>query len=508
MIIPRGRAHPFAFILGISLITGGILVGLLAVGSKSNSGKTVSAPLMLYCGASMKPAVDRIAKSYEQECGVAVQVQYDASDNLLSAIKLTSKGDVFLPAEEAYLTKARQQNLIREVMPIAHNFPVLVVKKGNPKGIHATSDLLRPDVSVVLANPAAAIGKVSIELLQKSGEWDAVKRRREAGDKVSELGKEPEIANAVKIGAADAGIIWASSLGNYPELEVVRVPLFESAQQTVAAAALNCSTQQTRALQFVRYLTASDRGLLEFKKQGYQVIEGDTWAEHPELVIFAGAMLRPAIADTLKEFEAREGLAPIKTVYNGCGILVGQMRTEARPDAYFACDASFMKQVQNLFDTPETVSANSMVILVAKGNPRGIAKLADLAAPGLKLGIGDEQQCALGWLTKDVLDRAKLCEAVEKNVSVRSPTGDFLVNQMRAGALDAVIVYASNTTFVRDALDVVPVDLPQRFALQPIAVGKASQNKQLAARLLDAIRSAESERRFKENGFEWMAHRP
>ena len=505
---PRGRAHPFAVILGVSLIAAGILVGLLAIRSNPSSSKTSGAPLMAYCGASMKPTVDAIIKDYERDYGIAVQVQYDASDNLLNAIKMTQKGDIFIPAEEAYLNKARQQNLIHETLAIARNFPVLVVKKGNPKSIHAISDLLRPDVSLALANPAAAIGKVGMELFQKSGDWEALKKRRDTGDKVSELGKEPEVANAVKIGAADAGVIWASSVHNYPEIETVAVPLFESAQQQLASAVLNCSTQPTRALHFLRYLTASDRGLLEFKKNGYKIIDGDPWSEHPELIVFAGAMLRPAIADTLKEFEAREGLAPIKTVYNGCGVLVGQMRTESRPDAYFACDTSFMKQVQPLFDAPETIAANSMVILVAKGNPRGISKLSDLTQPGLKLGIGQEQQCALGWLTHDVLDRAQLCEAVEKNISVRAPTGDFLVNQMRAGALDAAIVYASNTTFARDALDVVPVDLPQRFAQQPVAIARDSKHRQVAARLLEALRSAESERRFKENGFEWVARRP
>src|SRR5438105_4206483 len=98
-------------------------------------------------------------------------------------------------------------------------------------------------------------------------------------------------------------------------------------------------------------------------------------------------MLRPAIEETVASFEAREGVK-VRTVYNGCGILVGQMRTRVRPDAYFACDASFMSQVRDLFDEPVTVSSNQLVILVHKGNPHHVRRLKDLGKPGLRVGIG------------------------------------------------------------------------------------------------------------------------
>ena len=506
----RGAAHPFFLVFGVSLMIGGGLVGLLCWNSTSPAqiGGGERQPLILFCGASLKPVLEVVIRDYKKEYGVEVQPQYDASDNLLNSISVTHIGDLFLPAEELYAARARQKGLAREILPLGRTRPVIAVRKGNPKNIHDISDLLRPDVSVTLASPAAAIGRLSRELLQKSGNWDALHKRMEnEGSKVSELGKEPEVANSVKLGAADAGIIWETSAPRYPELESVCPPLFQSAEQPVAITVLESAKSPARALHFARYLAAHDRGLLEFKKAGYRVVDGDDWEDQPKLLLFAGAMLRPAIEKTLKEFEAREGIPSITTVYNGCGILVGQMHA-THPDVYFSCDTSFMKQVQPLFDSPEAISANKMVILVAKGNPMGIHSLRDLAKPGLKLGIGNEQQCALGWLTHNVLDRAKLCEAIEENHPVRSPTGDFLVNQTRTGALDAAIVYESNTTFVKEALDIIPIDLDQQFAVQPIAVGRNSKHKYLAERMLDAIRTPASEKRFKENGFQWIAKEP
>src|SRR5207237_452292 len=117
---------------------------------------------------------------------------------------------------------------------------------------------------------------------------------------------------------------------------------------TVSVAVLKSCKQPGTALHFARYLGARDKGLLHFTKYGFTPVEGDIWSEHPEIRLMAGAMLRPAIEELLRDFEKREG-ASITCVYNGCGILVAQMRAGERPDAYFSCDSTFMKQVNDLF---------------------------------------------------------------------------------------------------------------------------------------------------------------
>ena len=111
--------------------------------------------------------------------------------------------------------------------------------------------------------------------------------------------------------------------------------------------------------------------------RGFRVSGGDLWADVPELSVFAGSMLRPAIDETITAFEEREGVR-VSRVYNGCGILVAQMKGGQVPDAYFACDTEFMEQVPDLFPEPVDVSQNELVILVQKGNPHNIGSLRDL----------------------------------------------------------------------------------------------------------------------------------
>jgi ABC-type molybdate transport system substrate-binding protein len=91
------------------------------------------------------------------------------------------------------------------------------------------------------------------------------------------------------------------------------------------------------------------------------------------------------------------------------------------------------------------------------------------------------------------------------NVTVQSPTGDYLVNQMRTGSLDAAVAYLSNAAGAADFLDAIRIQgIPCSIATQPIAVAKDSAHKQLTTRLLDAIRAEQSRERFTTEGFRWL----
>jgi molybdate transport system substrate-binding protein len=477
-----------------------VLVVLLFWDPWRGHGSAAKRPLLLYCAAGIRPPVEAAARDYQQEYGVEVQLQYGGSQTLLAGIEASKRGDLYLPADESYLDIARAKGLVKETLPLARMTPVLAVHKGNPKSLHSLGDLKRDGVRIAQANPeAAAIGKITKAALMKVGRWtDLEKNIVVTKPTVNDVG------NDVVIGAVDAGFVWDATVRQNPQLEAVVLPEFADVHARVAVGVLTMSDQPTAALRFARYLAARDKGLPLFQHGGYDPVEGDPWAETPELRVFSGAMLRPAIDDTINEFEKREGVR-VTRVYNGCGILVGQMKTDGKsPDAYFACDLSFMKQVHDLFLEAVPVSTNQLVILVPKGNPHQIHSLNDLSKPGLRLGVGHEKQCALGALTQETLKQGGVHDAVMDNVKVQSPTGDLLVNQLRAGSLDAVIAYVSNATEAADELEAVAIkDIPCAVAVQPVAVGRDSLYKQLAARLLDALRSPESRQRFEAHGFHW-----
>jgi molybdenum ABC transporter molybdate-binding protein len=497
-VIRNGHIHSAWLAFLASAVVLAALIGLL-YWNPDGGPSTTQEPLVVYCAAGLRAPVDAVAREYEAAYGVPVQVQYLGSQALLSNIEVTQRGDLYVPADDSYIQIARKKNLIAETIPLAQMTPVLAVPRGNPKGLHSLEDLLHKGVRLAQANPdVAAIGKVTRDALPKA-DWEALKRRT-----VVDKGTVNDVATDVQIGIVDAGIIWDALLPQYPELEAVHLPPLDRKTAKVSVAVLECCTQPTAALRFARYLAAHDKGLPVFARNGYRTVEGDPWAEKPELVLYAGAMLQPAIKETLTAFEEREGVR-VTCVYNGCGILVDQMKAGQRPDAYFACDKSFLTQVHDLFVDAVDISTNQLVILVPKGNPHHITCLEDLGQPGLRVGVGHEKQCALGALTQETLRQGGFRQAVMKNVKVQSPTGDMLVNQLRVGSLDAVVAYLSNATNSGDKLEAIKIDVPCALAVQPVAVGKDTRYPNLTRRLRGALTSRQSRERFEKSGFHWQA---
>jgi molybdate transport system substrate-binding protein len=171
------------------------------------------------------------------------------------------------------------------------------------------------------------------------------------------------------------------------------------------------------------------------------------------------------------------------------------------PDVYYACDVCFVPPVSEQFPEAVLLTETAIVIAVPEGNPAGIETLSDLARDGLRVGLCNAEQSTLGFMTTAMLRQTGLLESVRKNVVVEVPTADFLVNQMRAGSLDAIIVYEVNVVPHPDHFDRIP--LPEEFskAVQPFAVRSDSPNARLAGRLLGFIRSRAAA--FEAAGFRW-----
>ncbi len=467
---------------------------------QSNGWGTSGDRLTLFCAAGIKGPVADAVEKYKQEFGIEVAVQYAGSGTLFSNIKIVGSGDLYLAADDSYIKMGQDEGMIAESIPLATITPVIAVKKGNPKGIADIEDLLASHVSFALANPqAAAIGKITKLALEAAGIWEEVSQKAKVFKPT--VG---DIAADIVIGSVDAGIIWDATANQYPELELVSVDVLNDYRRTIEIGVLSCSKNPTAALRFSRYLGAPEKGLKFFSAHRFGIVDGDAWARTPELVLFSGGVNRLAIRDTLRAFERREGVR-ITSVYNGCGILVSQMKAGEHPDAYFACDKSFMNRVNDLFIDVTDVSRTAIVVLLQRGNPKNINKVADLQRPGLAIGVANAQQSSLGLLTKNVLRKAGIYENIMKNVKVQTPTADLLVNQIRTGSLDAVIVYEANAANVRNQLEIVKMDLAGAEAFQPIAVAKDSLHKHLSRRLVDAILSDKSRALFKSSGFDWQA---
>lgn len=456
--------------------------------------------LTVFCAAGLKKPVEAVAAEYQREFGIEVRLQYGGTGTLLSQIQVAKQGDLFIAADDGSLADARKLGVIQETVPIAVQHPVIAVRKGNPKGLQSLSDLLKPEIKIALPTPeSASIGKITRNLL--GAKWnDLAKKAAVMKTTVT------EVAADVAIGAVDAAITWDSTVPQFKELASIEVAEFKTHRENASAAILSFSNKPSEALKFARYLSAPEKGGELFARHGFNPAGGDKWAAKPEMILYSGGVNRPAIEKLVQEFADREGVT-VTTVFNGCGILCASMKAMTDtanprfPDAYYACDVCFVPPVAEHFPEAVLLTETEIVIAVPKGNAKNVKTLADLAQPGLKLGLCNAEQSTLGFMTKAILKSSNLLDSVMKNVVVQVPTADFLVNQMRAGALDAAIVYKVNVQQVAEHFDMIPLPADKAKAVQPFAVRHDSANKHLSERLLAFLKAHKET--FEAAGFTW-----
>lgn len=480
-----------SFILGAMM-----LITLIFMSSCTD--QTSDDSLVLYCAAGMKPAVEKVAKDYEQQYGVRIDIQYGGSGTLLSSLRIANVGDLYLAADESYIVEAKNLGLVAETQPLAQMSPVIAVKKGNPKNILGLKDLTRDDVSFSFGNPgAASIGKFTKQILEEHQLWAPLRK------KVTVLKPTVnEVANDIRIGAVDAGIIWDAMINQWEDLDMVPTGLLNGYAKNVTLGVLNSSKQPTEALKFLRYMSSKEFGNVAFEGSGFKSIAGDIWEEKPSILFYSGGVNRVAIENAIQAFEKREGVT-IERVYNGCGILVSQIKAGQRPDAYLTCDITFMDQVEEHFTSIEDVSNTLILIAVKSGNPENVTGLKDLLNDDMRIGVCNPQQSALGALTKNLLSGKNMWEALQPNIYSQTPTADLLVNQLRTGSLDAVIVYEANISQVRDKVHTIAIDDPLAIALQNFGIGRNTSHYWLLSRLFTNLTKESTKENYIKNGFHW-----
>jgi molybdate transport system substrate-binding protein len=221
-------------------------------------------PPRLYCGAGVQTPVAELVDEFARQHGVTIQCDYAGSEWLLSRIRLTGQGDLYMPGDVYYVELAEKEGLVTSKKTVCYFVPVILVQKGNPKNIRGLADLARPGISLGLGDPqACAIGRQSSRIFAKNKiserDLDVAVRTVTVSD----------LNNYVKLGKLDAVIVWDAVAAFSPaETEVVPIPLQQNIISTVAIGVLHSSKHPELAAQFVAFVT-SQHGKEVFQKHHY-----------------------------------------------------------------------------------------------------------------------------------------------------------------------------------------------------------------------------------------------
>ncbi len=218
-----------------------------------------------------------------------------------------------------------------------------------------------------------------------------------------------------------------------------------------------------------------------------------------QLTIFAASSLKPAFDKIGERLRATTANAPTFS-YAGTQTLTSQLTEGAPADVFASADTAHMTTIDGagLLNGPAKVFAhNKLEIAVAKGNPKGIHSLADLARPGLVIVLADPSVPA-GKYAAQALKSAGVTvhpASLEQQVS-------GVLSKVAIGDADAGIVYVSDIVTSGQVDGVVIPDAQNVVADYPIAVLKAAQNQAGATAFVDLVLSAEGQAILKAAGFE------
>lgn len=217
-------------------------------------------PLIVYCAAALKPAMQAVAAEYDRP----VEFRFGNSEQSLAQVSF-GVGDLFLPADDSFVRVAQSSGTATESFPLAKMRVVVLAQPGNPRRIANLDDLLNKDLRLGQANPkAAAIGRLTRDHLKKSGRWDAL----HANTLVYHT-TVTDAANAVQLGANDAAIVWDAVAANYPSLAAVKLPELDGAIGNVEIALLRSASDPEAARRFVRFVKSADHGQKAFRAAGF-----------------------------------------------------------------------------------------------------------------------------------------------------------------------------------------------------------------------------------------------
>ena len=213
------------------------------------------------------------------------------------------------------------------------------------------------------------------------------------------------------------------------------------------------------------------------------------------MTVFAAASLQPA-------FDKIAAQIHVDATFNYAGTqtLTAQLTQGAEADVFASADKTQMKTLLDaglIAGAPEVFAHNRLEIAVAKGNPKGIHSLADLARPGLVVVLADPSVPA-GKYAQQALAKGN----VTVHPASLEPQVTAVLSKVALGEADAGIVYVSDVITSQKVQGVPIPDSQNVVADYPIAALKNAQHNSTADAFIAFVLAPDGQSILKAAGFE------
>ncbi len=226
-----------------------------------------------------------------------------------------------------------------------------------------------------------------------------------------------------------------------------------------------------------------------------------------EITVSAAASLQDAFREIGKQYEARTG-ARINFNFGASGALQRQIESGAPVDVFASAGRPQMEALaaQNLL-APESrrdFARNALVLIVPADQALGLNDLADLGGSAVRrIAIGNPKTVPAGQYAEQALTRLGLWQQLQPRLALAEDVRQAL-DYVARGEVEAGVVYASDAR-ADDSRVRIAARAPAGAhdpILYPIAIVRASQQREAAQAFVAAVMSDEGQRSLEKYGFE------
>lgn len=218
------------------------------------------------------------------------------------------------------------------------------------------------------------------------------------------------------------------------------------------------------------------------------------------ITVGAASSLTASFTELGDAFEAANQGVDVTFDFGASSDVVRRANEGAPTDVFASADTKNMDRLvagAGVAADPRVFATNELQIIVAKGNPKGITGVADLANPDL-LVVACSPEVPIGGYTQQVFDAAGVTVqpvSLEENVK-------GIVTKVTLGEADAGVVYRTDVIAAADTAE--GVDIPADVnvvATYPIAVTEDATDAEVANAFVAFVLSADGQAILQKFGF-------
>jgi molybdate transport system substrate-binding protein len=235
--------------------------------------ETAQANAPVAAAASLRVALDEIAKQFETKTGSKIAISYGATGNLVRQIEEGAPFELFLAADEASVARLEKNGKTEgATSALVDGRLAIVAPVGSAVKVDADLAGLKQALAdgtvkhISIANPELApYGKAARDALQKAGLWDQVQPLLVQGENIGQA------AQYVTTGAAEVGLV-AQSLLFAPDVasKITQAPVNPSLYAPIRQGMALLKNASTPTKDFHAFLKSPEASAV-FEKNGFSI---------------------------------------------------------------------------------------------------------------------------------------------------------------------------------------------------------------------------------------------